>query len=332
MTKAHRLQTRQPLAKKSGVPINFLLGCSEVSLDNYELARLADVANDRQQLLAVIDHMVDNMALAWLAAWFRTMDRNALRHAIENEESPTEWAARIIRERQRSSEEIDQSNREPLPPGVAHLAAALRYAERNMAEGLCSVCPEPLDRDSVRYCTKHLAAVRAKSARQRGTKGEPGSRDFLYGEIPESTHGRQPGTLASLAINREKATRALLLERGIQPEHAAVGFNAAVGALAKIMPRSKDSAMTQTELFQKAGIVTKTTGQRALADMLEAGAIERIGKGGMRDVYRYWRGETTEELPKMAANSQRYVTTRVYTRKAPSIHIPEKIRGRSVGS
>jgi len=36
-------------------------------------------------------------------------------------------------------------------------------------------------------------------------------------------------------------------------------------------------------------IITKTTGQRALADMLEAGAIERIGDGCKGNPYRYWR-------------------------------------------
>jgi len=243
-------------AQKSEVPINFLLGCSDVDLDNYELARLADVANDRTQLLLVIDHMIESNALAWLAAWFRSMDRNALRHAIENEEGPMEWASRMIREGQRGEEE--QIPREPLPPGIAHLAASVRYQERNIAEGKCCVCPQPLDRNSVRHCTKHLAWARSKSARQRGAKGEPGSRDYLYGEIPESTRGRQPGTLARLAMNREKATRALCLELGVQPEDAAVSLKAAVEAIYKIMPEKKADAMTQAELFEKAGVITKT--------------------------------------------------------------------------
>jgi len=47
--------------------------------------------------------------------------------------------------------------------------------------------------------------------------------------------------------------------------------------------------MTQAELFEKAGIITKTTGQKALAELLAAGMVERFGKGGPRDVYRYWR-------------------------------------------
>jgi len=39
---------------------------------------------------------------------------------------------------------------------------------------------------------------------------------------------------------------------------------------------------------KKAGVITKTTGQRALAELLGAGTIERIGKGGMRQPYLYW--------------------------------------------
>ena len=57
------------------------------------------------------------------------------------------------------------------------------------------------------------------------------------------------------------------------------------------MARSKDKALMRTELFERAGIVTATTGNKALKEMLEAGAIERIGQGGMSDPYRYWRGE-----------------------------------------
>src|SRR5215472_5682074 len=172
---------------------------------------------------------------------------------------PMEWAARMIREGQRSEEE--QIPREPLPPGIAHLAAAVRYQERNIAEGKCCVCPQPLDRNSVRFCTKHLAWARTKSARQRGAKGEPGSRDYLYGEITPSTHGRQPGSLAASAMNREKKTRALLAEIGVKPEDAAVSLKAAVEAIYKIMPEKKADAMTQAELFEKAGVITKTTGQ-----------------------------------------------------------------------
>jgi len=53
------------------------------------------------------------------------------------------------------------------------------------------------------------------------------------------------------------------------------------------MPREKSEAMTQAELFDKAGVITKTTGQKALAELLATGTMERIGKGGPRDAYRY---------------------------------------------
>ena len=100
-----------------------------------------------------------------------------------------------------------------------------------------------------------------------------------------------PKTRASLAMNREKATRALCLELGVQPEDAAVSLKAAAEAIYKIIPQRKADAMTQTELFEKAGIITKTTGQKALAELLAAGTFERLGKGGPHDLYRYWRGQ-----------------------------------------
>lgn len=314
MTKEHRLKTREALIKKPRVPMNFLLGCSDSDLDNYELARLSDVANLRNQLHATLDLIIDNSGLAWLAAWFRMMDRNALKAAIENEETAMEWAARIIREGQRSEEE--QIPREPMAPGVAHLAAALRYQQRNIAEGKCSVCPEPLDRNSVRFCTNHLAKDREYKRKKKGLYS-PGDREYLYaGELPESTHGRQPGTLASLAMNRERKTRALLMEQGIKPESAAVTLKAAVEALLKVMPHSKAEAMTPAQLFEKAIVPSKTTGNKAIRYLLAAGQIVQVGKVRAGHPFRYY---AAEHPPKM-------VTTRVHTRKAPPIHIPEKLR------
>ena len=79
----------------------------------------------------------------------------------------------------------------------------------------------------------------------------PGGREYLYsGEITESTHGRTPGTLASLEMNREKKTRAVLAELGIAPESAAVSLKAAKDALLRVMPDSKAKAMTAYDLFQ----------------------------------------------------------------------------------
>jgi hypothetical protein len=319
MTKAHRLKIRKPSTERTAgsspqargargreamakqqhkglglaLPINFLLGCTDSDLGNYELQRLSDVANLRSQLHVVLDQIVDHQGLAWLAAWFRSMDRNALRHAIENEEDPLAWAKRMIAEGQRSEEEIeDSAPRPPLPPGAAHLAAALRYQERNIAEGLCAVCPEPQDRNSVRYCTKHLAIFRARASQKKALDSNPGSREYLYaGEVAESTHGRQPGSLASLERAREKKTRALLAEMGIPPESAAVTLNAARNALLQLLPRSRAEAMTQDELREYAVISSKATLKVALKGLLSEKRIERIGKGVQGNPYRYFRAE-----------------------------------------
>ncbi len=56
----------------------------------------------------------------------------------------------------------------------------------------------------------------------------------------------------------------------------------------KCMPQSKADGPTQAELFEKANIPTKTTGQKALRQLLSTGQIQRIGKGGRYDVFRYF--------------------------------------------
>lgn len=293
MSKEHRLKPRKSKAL-ADVALNFLLGCADLSLASFELARLDEVANLRKELQVTLDRMLDQMAQAALAGWFRSQDRNALRHAIENKETPEEWAARMIRNKGRSVEEIGEDGYAfPLPalePGAAHLAASLRYQQRNIAEGKCQDCPEALDRNSVRYCTKHLAMHRDRQ-RHKKALSDPGSREFLYsGEVTPSTHGRQPGTLASLEMNREKKTRAVLAELGIPPE-SAVSLKAAKEALLKIMPTSKAKALPAYDLFQAAQIPTgagrrSTTGYKALQQLLYTGEIGRFGKGGPLDPYR----------------------------------------------
>jgi hypothetical protein len=235
-------------------PINFLLTCSDSTLDTYELARLAEIANLRAELHEILDRVIDTGSQAALARWFRAQDRQTLKQAIENEESPLEWANRRIREGRRSEEELLPLP--SLPPGAAHLAAALRYQERSVAEGKCRYCPKPLDRNSVDMCTDHLAKARAR----KGPKGQRGSTDYLYGDGFQDRHGRQPGTLASLEMSREKKTRAVLAELGIPPESAAVSLKAAKDALLKVMPESKARAMSQAQLFEAAAVVTRTTG------------------------------------------------------------------------
>jgi hypothetical protein len=164
----------------TGVPINFLLGCSDGDLASYELAQLAKVSDLRKQLHEVLDQIIDQMAQAGLAAWFRSTDRNALKAALENHEDAFTWAKRMIREKQRRPEELIPAA--SLPPGAAHLAAALRYQQRNVEEGKCAVCPSPLAPHSVRYCERHLEIARLRKT-PKGIRGEapPGSVDWLYG-------------------------------------------------------------------------------------------------------------------------------------------------------
>ena len=67
----------------------------------------------------------------------------------------------------------------------------------------------------------------------------------------------------------------------------AASLNAAKKALLVAMPE-KAHAMTQKALFEKAGVITKTTGQRALGEWLVERKILRTGKGAPRDLYRYF--------------------------------------------
>ena len=329
--------SKEQADKKKGPPFKFLLESSDGALGQFQLAKQDEVAvlrsgrrkrlgNLRSALLALFerfndelhdqdamfDQMVEVSAQALLAAWLRTIDRQELVRQLLEPSTVTldgilaDTKAQIRNSgRSREESETAQMPMRIFPPGVAHRNAALRYQERQIALGLCSVCPEPLDRNSVRFCTEHLAAARHREARKRGVKGEPGSRDFLYGEITESQHGRTLGTLTSLAKSREKKSRAVLAERGIPPDTAAVSLKAAIEALLKTMPHSKADAMTQAQLFEKAGVVTKTTGQKALKQLLYTGEIKRFGKGGPLDPYRYFKsGEEPTETRKLSRTKQ----------------------------
>jgi hypothetical protein len=201
---------RRTMSKKKSlsttVPLNFLLGCSQKNLGSFELARLADVANLRSELHLILDRLIDQMSQAALAAWFRQTDREMLKRVLENPDDVLLWAKEQIRDQQRSEGELVPLT--SLAPGAAHLAAAMRYQEKNIAEGKCAVCPQPLAPHSVRYCETHLAIARARY-KPRGGKGQPpGSISWLYDDGGfESGHGKQPGTVAALAKTRARQQR-----------------------------------------------------------------------------------------------------------------------------
>jgi hypothetical protein len=193
--------------------LNFLLGASQKDLDSFELARLSEVANLRSDLHAILDKLIDEMAQAAVAGWFRQTNRESLKRALETIENPEKhadeieaWAKARIRDGQRSEGELVP--RTALAPGAAHLAAALRYAERNIAEGKCGVCPKPLDRNSVRYCTRHLEIARLRH-KPKGAKGEPpGSISWLYGDgVFESAHNKAPSQVKALKEANEKRAK-----------------------------------------------------------------------------------------------------------------------------
>jgi hypothetical protein len=285
MPKDHRLKT-QKHSLPVRVPLNFLLGCSQASLDQYELARLAECADLRKEFHLLFDRLIEQTALTMLARWFRESDRDSINKGLATEIDPLTWAKQQVRDGRRTPEDLDLPL-PSLPPGAAHLAAALRYQERNIAEGKCQSCPRPLDPSSVRYCTKHLTAARHR--KEKKGKAVPGSREYLYSEEKQpSTHGRQPGTLASLAMANERKTRAVAAEMGIPPGSAAVTLKAAKESLLTHMPESINDAMSAFELFSVALIPSLTIGKKALRELHADGLIQHIGKGVTNDPLRYW--------------------------------------------
>jgi len=188
MPKAHRLLDRKQSSALAGaVPINFLLGCSETALQNFELARLAEVADLRKELILIVDRIIDESVKAAIARWFFGIDRQQLQQMIAGELDPLKWAAQMIRDGQHSEEELIPLV--SLPHGAAHLAAAARYQKRNVAEGKCSKCPSPLDPNSETLCIKHLLMARERYTPKR-KRVEAGTIAWLYGESLEPGDGR----------------------------------------------------------------------------------------------------------------------------------------------
>jgi len=147
---------------------------------------------------------------------------------------------------------------------------------------------------------QRIDLARHRAARKSGVKGEPGGADYLYGEITESTHGRQPGTLQSLALSREKKSRAILAELGAPPESAATALEGAKAALLEHAPRSKADSLMAWELFHKAGISDSltSTAKHALLELVSVGLIQRTGKGIKGDPYLYFAGGNDPERAK----------------------------------
>lgn len=165
------------------VPLNFLLGCSQTTLDQYRLARMSEAAHLRKQIQELFDKLREVDLLVQVALWFGENDRHALKRALESEEDAVTWANRMIRgggnvlpRLRMDLEEAREHRRE----------SAKNYQQRNISEGKCNLCPEPLDRNSVQHCTHHLELKRKRQREKAKLAGK-------------YARGRHPNTIAALA-------------------------------------------------------------------------------------------------------------------------------------
>jgi hypothetical protein len=278
----------------AGEKVIFLLNCSERRLGEFERERLNNASclrNELQNILydqvdspdlrgkvyATFDKLVDEMAQVGLARWFRSVGREEILRALDLENDPLLRARKEIREQGRS--ESEQILIPSLDPGEAHRVAALSYSARNMAAGKCMSCPRPFAPNSVRYCTVHLEMARERArAKAKNSNKAP--------------HGRNPGTLQSLAISRAKKSRAILASMGLPLGGAATALQGAKEAILANVPNSQEGAVTMLELFDKAGLSgpIESTAKHALLELVSDGLVQRIGKGVRGDAYLYFTG------------------------------------------
>ena len=138
-----------------------------------------------------------------------------------------------------------------------------------------------------------MTAARLRKKLKNAKRSEPGSIGWLHGEGFESQHGRQPGTLQSLATARKKKSGAVLAQLGLPPESAATALEAAKEALLERLPRSEKDAIMVWELCDKVNLdpLGESTVNKALQQLLSSGQIQRIGKGIKGNPFLYWKAE-----------------------------------------
>jgi hypothetical protein len=142
-------------------PLHFLLNCSDVDLGNFQNVKLDEVSHARKKLHKDLEQLLDVLAQAALANFFRAYGRERILKALEENPDPIADAKARIKAMGHTPEDVLPML--TLPPGQAHRTAAVTYQKRNIEEGKCCDCPEPLARNSVRYCEKHLSACRNRA-------------------------------------------------------------------------------------------------------------------------------------------------------------------------
>ena len=188
-TEIQKDQPEKPQHLDVVAPLHFLLTCSDISLDNFEILKLSEAANARTKLDEDLDRWFDLATQAALVRLFRAQGRERILKALQETPDPIADAKRKIKNMGRTAEDLVPLL--SLPPGQAHRTASVTYQKRNLEEGKCCDCPMPLARNSVRYCNRHLKACRDR-ARVRAKK------------LNKAPHGRAPGTLAALAEGQKK--------------------------------------------------------------------------------------------------------------------------------
>jgi hypothetical protein len=107
----------------------------------------------------------------------------------------------------------------------------------------------------------------------------------------ESTHGKQPGTLAALEAARLRSRQRVIDEMGLDPRKAVSNREAIKIALLATMPASEDAALTFAGLRQAASIPSLALGKKVLLELLGERKIQRIGDGTISNPHRYFAGK-----------------------------------------
>src|SRR6266566_1023549 len=190
--------------------LDFLLSHSHTTLCELELISLSRSSNALKCAKEQMDEAVAQREVAGVVRWLME-NREVLLEAARRTILPAKGGevfepdAKLEQALTRAREEIRDQGRSqeetggPMPSPwlvrqrtyftdeqrrAGRSAIEKRCREKHIAAGKCERCSEPLDPNSVRECSKHLAAHRQRDAKDRQKKG-----------IKPGTQGRQPGTL-----------------------------------------------------------------------------------------------------------------------------------------